>query len=62
MKQRYEERLKEIMKELQTSDSLEETVSCAPSALLEGWDRQGLSDQELLDRGIQLAEGIYQSL
>ena len=29
---------------------------------MKGWARQGLSDQELLDRGIQLAEGIYQSL
>jgi hypothetical protein len=30
--------------------------------VMKGWARQGLSDQELLDRGIQLAEGIYQSL
>jgi hypothetical protein len=30
--------------------------------VMKGWARQGLSDQELLERGIQLAEGIYQSL
>ena len=30
--------------------------------VMKGWARQGLSDRELLDRGIQLAEGIYQSL
>jgi hypothetical protein len=30
--------------------------------VMKGWARQGLSDQELLDRGMQLAEGIYQSL
>ena len=30
--------------------------------VMKGWARQGLSDQELLDRGIQLAEGLYQSL
>jgi hypothetical protein len=30
--------------------------------VMKGWARQGLSDQELLNRGIQLAEGIYQSL
>ena len=30
--------------------------------VMKGWARQGLSDQELMDRGIQLAEGIYQSL
>ena len=30
--------------------------------VMKGWARQGFSDQELLDRGVQLAEGIYQSL
>ena len=30
--------------------------------VMKGWARQGLSDQELLDRGMQLGEGIYQSL
>ncbi len=30
--------------------------------VMKGWARQGLGDQELLERGIQLAEGIYQSL
>jgi hypothetical protein len=30
--------------------------------VMKGWARQGLSDQELLARGIQLAEGLYQSL
>jgi hypothetical protein len=30
--------------------------------VMKGWARQGLGDQELLDRGMQLAEGIYQSL
>jgi hypothetical protein len=30
--------------------------------IMKGWARQGLSDQELMDRGMQLAEGIYQSL
>lgn len=31
-------------------------------AVLKGWARQGLTDQQLLDRGMQLAEGLYQSL
>ena len=30
--------------------------------VLKGWARQGLSDQELLDRGMQLIEGLYHSL
>jgi hypothetical protein len=30
--------------------------------VMKGWARQKLSDQELLKRGIQLAEGLYQSL
>jgi hypothetical protein len=30
--------------------------------VMKGWARQGLSDQELLARGMQLAEGLYQSL
>lgn len=30
--------------------------------IMKGWARQKLSDQELLKRGIQLAEGLYQSL
>ena len=30
--------------------------------IMKGWARQGLSDQELLARGIQLTEGLYQSL
>jgi hypothetical protein len=30
--------------------------------VLKGWARQGLSDQALLDRGMQLAEGLYHSL
>jgi hypothetical protein len=29
---------------------------------MKGWARQGLSDEELLKRGMQLAEGLYQSL
>jgi hypothetical protein len=29
--------------------------------ILKGWARQGISDQELLDRGIQLIEGLYHS-
>jgi hypothetical protein len=31
-------------------------------AVLKGWAQQGLSDQTLLDRGIQLIEGLYHSL
>jgi hypothetical protein len=27
--------------------------------ILKGWGRQGISDQELLDRGMQLIEGLY---
>ena len=27
--------------------------------ILKGWARQGISDQELLDRGVQLIEGLY---
>jgi hypothetical protein len=30
--------------------------------VMKGWAQQGLSDHALLDRGIQLAEGLYQSL
>ena len=30
--------------------------------VMKGWARLRLSDQELLDRGMQLAEGLYQSL
>jgi len=30
--------------------------------VLKGWARQGLSDQALLDRGMQLIEGLYHSL
>jgi hypothetical protein len=30
--------------------------------VMKGWARQGLSDRELLERGIQLAEGLYDSL
>jgi len=31
-------------------------------AVMKGWARQGLSDRELLDRGIELAEGLYRSI
>lgn len=30
--------------------------------IMKGWARQALSDEELLKRGVQLAEGLYQSL
>ena len=30
--------------------------------VLKGWARQGISDQQLLDRGMQLIEGLYHSL
>ncbi len=30
--------------------------------VLKGWARQGISDQDLLDRGMQLMEGLYHSL
>jgi hypothetical protein len=30
--------------------------------VLKGWARQGIADQELLDRGMQVMEGLYQSL
>jgi len=30
--------------------------------VLKGWARRGLSDQALLDRGMQLIEGLYHSL
>ena len=30
--------------------------------VMKGWARQNLADEELLERGIQLAEGLYQSL
>jgi hypothetical protein len=30
--------------------------------VLKGWARQGVSDQDLLDRGVQLIEGLYHSL
>ncbi len=30
--------------------------------VLKGWARQGIPDQELLDRGMQLMEGLYHSL
>lgn len=31
-------------------------------AILKGWARHGLADSELLERGIQLIEGLYDSL
>jgi hypothetical protein len=30
--------------------------------VLKGWARQGIPDQELLDRGMQVMEGLYHSL
>jgi len=30
--------------------------------VLKGWARQGIPDQDLLDRGMQLIEGLYHSL
>jgi hypothetical protein len=30
--------------------------------VMKGWAQQGMSDAELLERGMQLAEGLYQSL
>ena len=30
--------------------------------VLKGWAQQGIPDQELLDRGIQVTEGLYHSL
>ena len=30
--------------------------------VMKGWAREGLSDQELLKRGLQLADGLYKSL
>ena len=30
--------------------------------VLKGWARQGISDQDLLDRGMQLIEGLYHAL
>ena len=30
--------------------------------VMKGWAREGLDDQELLRRGIQLADGLYKSL
>jgi hypothetical protein len=34
----------------------------AINSILRGWDRQGLADDELLKRGMDLIEGLYQSL
>jgi hypothetical protein len=30
--------------------------------ILKGWDKQGTSDDELLRRGMELIEGLYESL
>jgi hypothetical protein len=30
--------------------------------VMKGWAREGLGDQELLKRGMQLADGLYKSL
>jgi hypothetical protein len=30
--------------------------------IMKGWARQGIGDRELLERGIQLTEGLFQSL
>jgi len=30
--------------------------------VMKGWARQDVGDAELLERGMQLAEGLYQSL
>ena len=35
---------------------------CGIDEVLKGWARQGIPDQELLDRGMQLVEGLYHSL
>ena len=32
------------------------------NTILDGWERQGLSDEELLKRGIELLEELYLSL
>jgi hypothetical protein len=32
------------------------------NTILGGWGRQGLSDEELLKRGMNLLEGLYMSL
>ena len=29
---------------------------------LKGWAKQGIADQELLDRGMQLIEGLYHAI
>jgi hypothetical protein len=34
---------------------------CGIDEVLKGWARQGVPDQELLDRGMQLTEGLYHS-
>ena len=34
---------------------------CGIDEVLKGWARQGIPDQELLDRGMQLTEGLYHS-
>ena len=39
--------------------SLEDDIA---DEVMKGWSRQGLSDEELLGRGMQLAEGLYDSL
>jgi hypothetical protein len=31
-------------------------------AVLNGWAKQGVSDNKLLERGMELVEGLYQSL
>jgi hypothetical protein len=35
---------------------------CGIDEVLKGWARQGIPDQELLDRGMQVMEGLYHSL
>jgi hypothetical protein len=35
---------------------------CGIDEVLKGWARQGISDKDLLDRGMQLIEGLYHSL
>ena len=32
------------------------------NAVLNGWAKQGMADRELLERGMQLVEALYQSV
>jgi hypothetical protein len=55
-------KLADIVHELDLQSYYTHPETSGIEAILKGWQKQGLSDKELESRGIQLFEGLYQSL